>query len=98
MLYTSPISQNYRLFFHQFTGYADLGDGQSRGWRKRAGLEYRRGASNLGPRLHQSIGRRAVRDVISTGPGVGRRWRLAANFDSDSNDHPGKRTSVWLEK
>lgn len=91
MLYTSPISHNYRLFFHQFTGYADLGDGHKSRVRNGAGLEYRRGSIEASTELHQSTGpsgRFGASANVAWLPSDG--WRLAANFDSDSNDLPWK--------
>ena len=59
--------------------------------RNGAGLEYRRGSIEASTGLHQSTGpsgRFSASANVAWLPSDG--WRLAANFDSDSNDLPWK--------
>ena len=88
-VHQAPISHNYRLFFHQFTGYADLGDGHKSRCATAPAWEYRRGSIEASTGLHQSTGpsgRFGASANVAWLPSDG--WRLAANFDSDSNDLP----------
>jgi len=91
MLYTAPIDYNYRLFFHQFTGQADLDDGRESRVRNGAGLEYRRGGFDGSAEIHHSTGpsgRTGVTGNAAYEPADG--WRLAGMATSDANDLPWK--------
>jgi len=90
-LYTAPIDYNYRLFFHQFTGQADLDDGRKSRVRNGAGVDYRRGDIDGSLEIHQSTGpsgRTGVTGSVGYEPADG--WRVEGQLTSDANDLPWK--------
>ncbi len=89
-VYTAPLADNYRVFFHQFAGKAGIEDQRRSRVRNGAGVEYRRDSVEASAEIHRSIGmgsnRTGVTGEVRLYPADA--WRITLLADSDSNELP----------